>query len=180
MTTAGGMGDGQSLQAVALSGPSGGLLPRHVPVQHLSRRFVEAYVPAGVTMLDVREIPLDINVSRALGIMVGAGIVIYGQDADIVSAAVANSRFYRNESCGKCVPCRIGSMKITELGEQLARRIFADELPELNSTVRDLSQVMVATSICGLGQVASNPVNSLLKFFPELAVQACQSPPRST
>lgn len=172
----GGMSEGQSLQAVALSGPSGGLLPARIPVQYLNRRFVEAYVPAGMTTLDVREIPLDINVSRALGIMVGAGLVIYGSNADIVSAAVANSRFFRNESCGKCVPCRIGSMKITELGEQLARGEFLrDQLSVLQDTVRELSQVMTATSICGLGQVASNPLNSLLKFFPEQVAQACES-----
>ncbi len=179
----GGMRDGQTLQAVALSGPSGGLLPAHIPVQHLSRRFVEAHVPQGVTELDVREIPLDINVSRALGIMVGAGIVIYGETADVLSAALANSRFFRNESCGKCVPCRIGSMKITELGERLARgEIVADQLLELRDTIRELSQVMVATSICGLGQVASNPLNSVLKFFPERAAQAARPspPPRST
>ncbi len=178
----GGMRDGQSLAAVALSGPSGGLLPARIPIRYLNRRFVESFVPDGMTEIDIREIPLDINVSRALGIMIGAGIVVYGSGADLLSEAVANSRFFRNESCGKCVPCRIGSTKITELGEQLLRgQIEAPGLSVLSETVGVLSDVMAATSICGLGQVASNPLNSFLKFFPQLAEQACSTRnPRST
>ncbi len=112
----GGMKDGKQIAAVALSGPSGGLLPARIPVKHLNRRFVEANVPEGVTEIDVRDLPLDINVSRAVGYMVGAGMVVYGTGCDVLAEAVANSRFYRNESCGKCVPCRIGSEKITEMG----------------------------------------------------------------
>jgi NADH:ubiquinone oxidoreductase subunit F (NADH-binding) len=142
----------------------------------LNRRFVEANVPEGVTEIDVRDLPLDINVSRAVGYMVGAGIVIYGEGCNVLAEAVANSRFYRNESCGKCVPCRIGSQKITELGERLlAGEVDLDELASLEPIVMQLSGVMQATSICGLGQVASNPVQSFLKHFPELARDACQS-----
>ena len=171
-----GMKDDKAIAAVALSGPSGGLLPAKVPVSTLSRRFVEANVPEGVTEIDVRDFPLDINVSRAVGYMVGAGIVIYGEGCNVLAEAVANSRFYRNESCGKCVPCRIGSQKITELGERLlAGEVDLDELASLEPVVMQLSGVMQATSICGLGQVASNPVQSFLKYFPELARAACHS-----
>jgi NADH:ubiquinone oxidoreductase subunit F (NADH-binding) len=171
-----GMKEGKAIVAVALSGPSGGLLPAKVPVSSLSRRFVEANVPEGVTEIDVRELPLDINVSRAVGYMVGAGIVIYGEGCNVLAEAVANSRFYRNESCGKCVPCRIGSQKITELGERLlAGEVDLDELTSLEPVVMQLSGVMQATSICGLGQVASNPLQSFLKHFPELARDACQN-----
>lgn len=169
----GGMLPGKQLLAVALSGPSGGLLPAKLPVKHLNRRFVEQCIPAGVETLDVRDVPLDINVARSLDIMIGAGIVIYGTGADLRQEALAMSRFFRNESCGKCVPCRIGSQKITELGEDLVRgNLPANQLPVLRTTVLDLSQVMRATSICGLGQVASNPMRSLLTFFPELVVDS--------
>lgn len=165
-----GMRDGKKIGAVALSGPSGGLLPPKIPIKHLNRRFVEARLPAGVTHIDVRDLPLDIAVSRAVGYMLGAGIVIYNEDADILAEAVANSRFYRNESCGKCVPCRIGSQKITEMGERmLAGEVSPRELPVLEQTAMELSAVMQTASICGLGQVASNPLQTFLKYFPQLA-----------
>jgi NADH:ubiquinone oxidoreductase subunit F (NADH-binding) len=172
----GGMKDGKQIAAVALSGPSGGLLPPRIPVKHLSRRFVAANVPDGVTEIDVRDLPLDINVSRAVGYMVGAGMVVYGAGCDVLSEAVANSRFYRNESCGKCVPCRIGSEKITEMGTRLlSGEVSLEEFDTFEPIAMQLSGVMQATSICGLGQVASNPLQSFLKFFPDLARNACRN-----
>jgi len=168
-----GMRDSKRIGAVALSGPSGGLLPPKIPIKHLNRRFVEARLPAGVTHIDVRDLPLDIAVSRAVGYMLGAGIVVYNEDANILAEAVANSRFYRNESCGKCVPCRIGSEKITEMGERLLAGDVPDrELPILEQTANELSAVMQTASICGLGQVASNPMQTFLKYFPELIKQS--------
>ena len=84
----GGMLPGKEIVAVALSGPSGGLLPPKIPIKALNRRFVEKHVPAGMTELDVRDIPLDINVARAMDIMIGAGIVIYGTGADVLLRSV--------------------------------------------------------------------------------------------
>ena len=173
-----GMKGGKSIAAVALSGPSGGLLPGKIPVSALNRRFVEANVPKGVQEINIRDLPLDISVSRAVGYMLGAGIVVYGEGCNVLSEAVANSRFYRNESCGKCVPCRIGSHKITEMGERLlAGDVDESELQTLEPVVLQLSGVMQATSICGLGQVASNPLQTFLKFFPDLARDACRKKP---
>lgn len=170
----GGMLGGREIAAVALSGPSGGLLPAKIPVKFLNKRFVDKNVPEGVTEVSVRDLPLDINVSRAVGYMVGAGMVVYGEGCNVLAEAVANSRFYRNESCGKCVPCRIGSQKITDMGERLlAGQVTLQELETFQPTALQLSDVMVATSICGLGAVASNPFSSFLKFFPELAREAC-------
>lgn len=164
----GGLSQGKDILAVALSGPSGGLLPAKIPVSALNRNFVEKYVPAGVTHFDIRELPLDINISRAIGLMIGAGMVVYGTGANVIEEALACSRFFRNESCGKCVPCRIGSQKITEMGERIATgNVRGSELPVLKETALQLSQVMTATSICGLGQVASNPVRTLLTYFPD-------------
>ena len=171
----GGMKDGKEIAAVALSGPSGGLLPNQIPVKYLSRRFVEANVPDGVTEISVRDLPLDINVSRAVGYMLGAGIVVYGEGCNVLAEALANCRFYRNESCGKCVPCRIGSQKITEMAERLlAGEVSLEEFASFEPVAMQLSGVMQATSICGLGQVASNPLQSFLKYFPDLAQQACR------
>ncbi len=170
----GGMAPGKEIVAVALSGPSGGLLPPKIPVSALSRRFVEKHVPKDVKEIDVRDLPLDINVARALDVMVGAGMVVYGTGADVLGEALALSRFFRNESCGKCVPCRIGSQKITEMGERLSEgKIAQTELPTITALAAELSNVMRATSICGLGQVASNPMRTLLAYFPERVQAAC-------
>ena len=171
---AGGMRDNKEIVAVALSGPSGGLLPARIPVKHLKRGFVEANLSPEVTDIDVRDIPLDISVSRVLGIMIGAGLVVYGTGADVMAESLACSRFFRNESCGKCVPCRIGSTKITEMGERIAAgKNSVTDLPILEQTMSDLGRVMIDTSICGLGKVASNPMVHLLKFFPELVSRTC-------
>lgn len=170
-----GMRGGKAIAAVALSGPSGGLLPAKIPVEAFNQRALKDCVPEGTTTIDVRDLPLDIQVSRSLGYMLGAGIVVYGEGCDLLAEAVANSRFFRNESCGKCVPCRIGSQKITELGERmLVGEISAAELAEEGPSTIGLADVMQATSICGLGQVASNPIQSFLRYFPELAAASCR------
>ncbi|EMI44349.1 NAD(P)H-dependent oxidoreductase subunit E [Rhodopirellula sp. SWK7] len=170
-----GMLDDQSIGAVALSGPSGGLLPEKIPVEHLNRRSLEKCIDSSVTYINVRDLPLDIQASRTLGYMLGAGIVVYGDKCDLLAEAVANSRFYRNESCGKCVPCRLGSKKITDMGERLlSAEVDVVELQTMQPLINELSAVMQTTSICGLGQVASNPLQSFLKYFPHLAENACR------
>jgi formate dehydrogenase/bidirectional [NiFe] hydrogenase diaphorase subunit len=172
-----GMRNGKSISAVAMSGPSGGVLPPMIPVKFLNQRFVKDNVPDGVTSVDIRDLPLDINVSRSVGYMLGAGIVVYGDGCDVLAEVVANSRFYRNESCGKCVPCRIGSQKITEMSERLlAGQVSDQEFQSMEPTALELSSVMTATSICGLGQVASTPFQTFLQYFPELARKACNNP----
>lgn len=173
-----GMKGGKKIVAVALSGPSGGLLPARIPVEQLNARFVEKNVPKSTTEIDVRDLPLDINVSRTVGYMVGAGIVVYGEGCDVLAEVVANSRFYRNESCGKCVPCRIGSQKITEMATRLSEgSVSAEEFQSFEPIAMQLSGVMQATSICGLGQVASAPLQSFLTHFPDQARQACRKQP---
>lgn len=172
---AGGMRDEVELAAVALSGPSGGLWPAEIPAQGFSRSFARTLTSGGVSSVSARELPLDINVARAMGFMLGAGIVVYGATSDIVAEALACSRFFRNESCGKCVPCRIGSEKITTLVSRvLDGKVGSNELPVIHETVAELGDVMEATSICGLGQVASNPARTLFRFFPELVAARCQ------
>ena len=178
---AGGMRGGVELAAVALSGPSGGLWPAEIPAEGFSRSFAKTIAGGGISTVSVRDLPLDINVARAMGFMLGAGLVVYGATSDIVSEALACSRFFRNESCGKCVPCRIGSEKITSLVTQVQDgKIRSSDLPVLRETVAELGDVMEATSICGLGQVASNPARTLFRFFPHLVAARCQPPDRPT
>ncbi|REJ92421.1 MAG: NADH-quinone oxidoreductase subunit L [Planctomycetota bacterium] len=165
---AGGMRDGQKLQAVALSGPSGGFLPAEVPVSALSPRFVEAELETGATHFPLRDARLDIRTFRTMGLMLGAGIVVFGEEADLVAQAVTCQRFYRDESCGKCVPCRKGSQRLWQIAGQLeATQPSEATLQATGSLVAELGETMELTSICGLGQVASNPLRTLLQYFPD-------------
>ena len=110
-----------------------------------------------------------------MGIMMGAGIVIFDEQTDLVQTALSATTFYRNESCGKCVPCRIGSQKLVELLHDISNRKFTSaeiygaqstETESKQGLVEELSETMKLTAICGLGTVASNPVTTLLNYFP--------------
>ena len=172
---AGGMKDGCALQAVALSGPSGGFLPAWLPKGSIrspkktdkdGKETEEWKYPNLVgERIDVRHLPLDLNAGRDIGFMLGAGLVVYGEHADMLDQAIACSRFYQRESCGKCVPCRLGSRKMVDIAESLLKAKPTDDPTELENTVKVLSRIMETTSICGLGQVASNPLKSYLRFF---------------
>jgi NADH:ubiquinone oxidoreductase subunit F (NADH-binding) len=161
---AGGVRDRQMLKAVATSGPSGGFLPAFVRADNLPARFVQDRLPPGAAGLDVRNLALDFGTLAALGGMLGAAFVVYGDRADLVEQALNCLEFYRNESCGKCVPCRLGSQKLVEIVARL--RQGRGDRQQL-ALVSDLAQAMLLTSICGLGQVAANPITSVLKHFPE-------------
>jgi formate dehydrogenase beta subunit len=173
---AGGMRDGMALQAVALSGPSGGFLPALLPERSIrfpkkidregkeTEEFKYPLLTSAPT--DIRLLPLDLEASREIGFMLGAGIVVYGQTANMLDQAVACSRFYQRESCGKCVPCRLGSRKMVDMAEQLANDPSAASLvPQFIEHANLLSRIMKTTSICGLGQVASEPLRTYLRFF---------------
>ena len=97
--------------------------------------------------------------------MLGTGAVIVMDDSrDLFALATNIVRFFRNESCGKCVPCRIGSEKAVELLEDVqSGKREASELQVLS----ELGETLEQTSICGLGQVALNPILSMLRCFPE-------------
>lgn len=122
---------------------------------------------------------LDINTSRQMGVMMGAGIVVFGERADMVAVAASCTEFYRNESCGKCVPCRIGSQKLFEILNDIIDGKYSlpdlygaapgqsghGQQPRQRSLVKELAETMQLTAICGLGTVASNPLTSLLDHF---------------
>jgi NADH:ubiquinone oxidoreductase subunit F (NADH-binding) len=165
----GGMSGGQKLKAAALSGPSGGFMPAMLAASSLPKFIQEAY--PGQKLVPLRDMRLDIALFRELRMMMGAGIVFYGDRADMVEQAYVSSVFYAEESCGKCVPCRIGSRKIVDAVSKLYHgqmtKAEVEALCEPDGPIGLLSQIMSVTAICGLGQVASNPLSTLLKHFPE-------------
>ena len=119
------------------------------------------FLPAGAA-----DTPLDFAAMSKAGSMLGSGaLFIVAQGTDLLALATNIVRFFRNESCGKCVPCRVGSQKAVDLldGIQTGEkpRVTLDLLP-------DLGETLTQTSICGLGQVALNPVLSVMKNWPEL------------
>jgi NADH:ubiquinone oxidoreductase subunit F (NADH-binding) len=162
---AGGVRDGQQLKAVALSGPSSGYLPARFKAENLPPKFAQKRLPPGASTFDILDLPLDIPTVRdELGSMLGAAFVVVGERACMVDLALNTTHFFRNESCGKCVPCRVGSQKLAALLDQISA---GKASREALGPVAGLGQTMVETSICGLGMVASNPINMLMKHFTD-------------
>jgi len=138
---AGGIPDGLELLAFAPSGPSSG------------------YLPASMANL-----PLDWNAVAAAGSMVGSGaIVVCAEGRCMLDMALNATRFYRNESCGKCVPCRVGSQKMVEMLKGWTAGQYSNEDMQV---LGELSAAMRLASICGLGQVVPVPIASVIKHFP--------------
>ena len=171
--------------ALAPSGPSGGLIPGKIPLGQLRRDrfknlngvmkwFVERHLKEesdGNVILDLKVVPLDLNFWRQLNsllglgdFMLGAGIGVYAGPFDVHDLAVNFTEFYRNESCGKCVPCRLGSEKLVQLGVGLLNK-SADWEPT-KALVEDIHYVLNQTSICALGQSAPVPLRTAMKYFP--------------
>jgi NADH:ubiquinone oxidoreductase subunit F (NADH-binding)/NADH:ubiquinone oxidoreductase subunit E len=139
----GGMADGHRFHAYLPGGASGGILPASMD-----------------------NIPLDFGTLEKYGCFIGSAAVIILSDQDDVKAAALNlMRFFEDESCGQCTPCRVGTQKAALLMQQgVWNRGLLDEL----------SQAMRDASICGLGQAASNPLTSVIKYFPEEFVEAAE------
>ena len=135
-------------------GVSGGRPPGAIQPGGASSNFI------GPGELDVE---LDFGTLQAAGSMLGSGaMVVMAEGTDLLAAAVNVLRFFRDESCGKCVPCRVGSTKAHVILDGL---LSAGGGPgDVNGDVRDLAEVMRRTSICGLGQVALGPVMSVLRL----------------
>jgi len=90
--------------------------------------------------------------------------VVVAEGTDMLALATNVVRFFRNESCGKCVPCRLGSQKLVDMvGDMRASRFPRQQL----GLVNELGQAMALASICGLGQVAPNPIASVIKHFAD-------------
>ena len=132
----GGMADGHTFQAYLPGGASGGILPASMD-----------------------DIPLDFGTLEKYGCFIGsAAVVVLSQADDVRDAALNLMKFFEDESCGQCTPCRSGTQKAALLMQQ----------PVWNKELLDqLSQAMRDASICGLGQAASNPLTSVIKYFPD-------------
>jgi NADH-quinone oxidoreductase subunit F len=106
------------------------------------------------------DLPLTHEDTRAAGATLGSGVVIvYDEGADLVGALLRIAEFFRDESCGQCVPCRVGTVRQEEALHRLrAGSPHDDEL----ATLAELAQVMRDASICGLGQTAANAVQSAI------------------
>jgi NADH-quinone oxidoreductase subunit F len=116
---------------------------------------------------DQLDLPLSFKGARDAGATLGSGVVIvYGEQADLVDAVLRIAEFFRDESCGQCVPCRIGTVRQEEALHRLASgKANGDEI----AVLADLTQVMRDASICGLGQTAANAVDSAIHNLGVLA-----------
>ncbi len=95
--------------------------------------------------------------------MLGSGAVA-AEGTCMLDLALNVVRFFRNESCGKCVPCRVGSEKIVTILENILDGHGTQADLDL---IEELSETMALTSICGLGQAAPNPILSAIKYFKD-------------
>jgi bidirectional [NiFe] hydrogenase diaphorase subunit len=131
---------GGTIKAVQTGGPSGGC----IPAEHL-------------------DTPVDYEALRDLGSIMGSGgMIVMDQTTDMVDVARFFMAFCQDESCGKCIPCRAGTVQMRHLLEKvLAGRASADDLQMLET----LCAMVKETSLCGLGQAAPNPVLSTLRYF---------------
>ena len=132
----GGMLEGHTFNAYFPGGASGGILPA-----------------------SLADIPLDFDTLQEYGCFIGSAAIIVLSDRDSIRRSALNAmKFFAEESCGQCTPCRVGTQKASMLMQQPNWDV---------QLLQELSQLMQDTSICGLGQAAPNPVLSAIRYFPE-------------
>jgi formate dehydrogenase len=126
---------------------------------HAFYGYLPGGASGGILPASMGDIPLDFDTLQPHGCFIGSAAVIVLSDQDTAKAAARNMmRFFEHESCGQCTPCRAGTAKTNTLitGDKWDKELLAD-----------LSQVMRDASICGLGQAAPNPVDCVIKYFPQ-------------
>jgi len=144
---AGGVRNGRPLQAVLLGGAAG--------------MFVTP---------DELDMPLTFEGTRAAGATVGSGVVMLFDDTvNLGEMLLRIATFFRDESCGQCVPCRIGTIRQEEALHRLAGATSATDVETEVALINDVAQVMRDASICGLGQTAASAVQSALRKLPVFA-----------
>jgi NADH:ubiquinone oxidoreductase subunit F (NADH-binding) len=138
----GGIPGGGKFKAAQTGGPSGGC----IPAGHL-------------------DVPMDYEALTNLGSIMGSGgLIIMDEDSDMVDVARFFMEFCMDESCGKCVPCRVG----TRMMHDMLQKIVANKGTPLDlERLRELAVYVRETSLCGLGASAPNPLLSTLRHFPE-------------
>jgi bidirectional [NiFe] hydrogenase diaphorase subunit len=136
----GGIPDNLAFKAAQTGGPSGGC----IPAAHL-------------------DTPVDYDSLRALGSIMGSGgLIIMDERSCMVDVAKFFMEFCMDESCGKCVPCRVGTVQMHRLLERITE---GTATPADLDTLQDLCTMVKETSLCGLGQSAPNPVLSTIRYF---------------
>jgi formate dehydrogenase len=136
IAAAGGMAEGLRLKAYQPGGPSSGLLP---------------------AALD--EVPLDFDTLQPHGSFIGSAAVVVLAEGDSARDAALNMlRFFEDESCGQCTPCRVGCEKAVKLMQAPHWDV---------ALLEDLAQAMADASICGLGQAAPNPIRLTIRHFAD-------------
>jgi NADH:ubiquinone oxidoreductase subunit F (NADH-binding)/NADH:ubiquinone oxidoreductase subunit E len=181
----GGIAGSGKLKAVAPSGPSGGFLPAKLKADAALLRNQKAKEAWGrlagrrgfdpsTQELDILDLELELNLFRDLSPTeaLGAGIIVYAEkvgaeERDMAEQAINATEFFRDESCGKCVPCRVGSQKLANLGTNLlARRVdSATWKDKLLPAVEELGKAIQQTSICGLGRSVPLPLLTVIQYF---------------
>ena len=138
----GGIQNNKQFKAVQMGGPSGGC----IPAQYL-------------------DTPIDYKSLNGLGSMMGSGgMIVVDEDTCMVDLAKFFLQFTRDESCGKCTPCRIGNKRILEILDKITSgKASMDDLDKLE----ELCHYVKSNSLCGLGQTSPNPVLSTLKYFKD-------------
>jgi NADH:ubiquinone oxidoreductase subunit F (NADH-binding) len=132
----------------------GGMLEGHEFYGYLPGGASGGILPASKS-----DIPLDFDTLNAYGCFIGSAAIVILSNHDTASGAARNlMKFFSEESCGQCTPCRVGTVKALQLMQE--KRWDGPLLKEL-------SQAMMDASICGLGQAAPNPALTVLKYFPE-------------
>jgi NADH-quinone oxidoreductase subunit F len=117
---------------------------------------------------DALDVPLTFEGTRAINATLGSGVVmVFDETADLVGTLRRIAAFFRDESCGQCVPCRVGTVRQEELLARLADGSSVRTRDEELTLVRDVGRAMRDASICGLGQTASSAIESAFRQ-PEL------------
>lgn len=138
----GGVKEGKELKSVQTGGPSGGCIPK-----------------------ELLDISIEYDTLKSIGSMMGSGgMIVMDEDNCMVDIAKFYMEFTVDESCGKCVPCRVGNKKILEILKKITEGIGEEK--DLEELVR-LGEFIKSTSLCGLGDSAPNPVLSSIKYFKE-------------
>ncbi|MEL7435182.1 MAG: NADH-ubiquinone oxidoreductase-F iron-sulfur binding region domain-containing protein, partial [Chloroflexota bacterium] len=131
-----------AFKAVQTGGPSGGCVP-------------EAYL----------DMPVDYESLREVGSFMGSGgMIVMDETSSMVEVARFFMEFSMIESCGKCIPCRVGTRQMYDL---LSRIINGQGQSEDLDLLRDISELCQETSLCGLGRAAPNPIISTLRYFED-------------
>ena len=170
-----GIAGDRKLKGFAPSGPSGGFLParltagKGLPRDHTDNKNWQAlasrrgFDPAS-SELDILDLELELNLFRALSPTqaLGAGLMVYADGRDMAEQAVNSLEFFRNESCGKCVPCRLGSQKLASLGSHLldGQIQAANWKDEILPLIKEMAKAIELASICGLGRSVPVPLTT--------------------